>query len=91
MPPERDMPSLVRKEERDDDFIPMSMDKPSGLDLDDFLPVSVCIDFFLKLIYNISHSISWFSMEIVNNLKIHKNIKNNYLLKQLGSFTDTNT
>lgn len=39
-PPERDTPSLVRKEERDDDFIPISMDRPSGLDLDDFLPVS---------------------------------------------------
>lgn len=40
VPPERDTPSLVRKEERDDDFVPISMDKPSGLDLEDFLPVS---------------------------------------------------
>lgn len=50
MPPERDTPSLVRKEERDDDFIPISTDKPSGLDLDDFLPVSVCTNFKKTLI-----------------------------------------
>lgn len=32
---------LVNKHEKDDDFIPMTADKPSGLDLDDFLPVSI--------------------------------------------------
>jgi hypothetical protein len=38
---------IGNKEEKEgDDFIPMTLDKPSGLDLEDFLPVSIkCISF----------------------------------------------